>query len=259
MRPGGNIAKRRARISGEPNEIEARVLAAVSAVTFATIMQLQFSPFDGVLSVDSFTHVVDRCDATLASRKLGHCGNARSGAMGLLIFSFLERATKLQDRLMSDDKSYQGSMSPGVSDDFRTAVLSEKPCRQRLTEMILKRCSQWFHRCRGCSARSNIKERRSTNWLERTKRWSENHGWCIFTGFARWTWPCHLSSFARSARKSYARTLPFLHGDAVWAAARTFTATADARLQCGRRAHIGGNLRAIAEAAELHHSNPETG
>lgn len=97
-------------------------------------MQPQLTPFDGVLLVDKppgmTSHdVVDRVRRHFGFKKVGHCGTLDPAATGLLIL-VLERATKLQDRLMSDDKAYEGTMLLGVSTDSQDAdgaVIAEKP------------------------------------------------------------------------------------------------------------------------------------
>ena len=96
-------------------------------------MQPQLSPFDGVLLIDKpagmTSHdVVDRVRRHFGFKKVGHCGTLDPAATGLLIL-VLERATKLQDRLMSDDKAYEGTMLLGVSTDSQDAdgaVIAEK-------------------------------------------------------------------------------------------------------------------------------------
>jgi tRNA pseudouridine55 synthase len=97
-------------------------------------MQPQLTPFDGVLLVDKpsgmTSHdVVDRVRRHFGFKKVGHCGTLDPAATGLLIL-VLERATKLQDRLMSDDKAYEGTMFLGVATDSQDAdgeVIAEKP------------------------------------------------------------------------------------------------------------------------------------
>jgi tRNA pseudouridine55 synthase len=94
----------------------------------------QLTPFDGILLVDKppilTSHdVVDRIRRQFGFKKVGHCGTLDPAATGLLII-VLERATKLQDRLMSDDKTYEGTLCLGVSTDSQDAdgeVLAEKP------------------------------------------------------------------------------------------------------------------------------------
>jgi tRNA pseudouridine55 synthase len=97
-------------------------------------MQPQLSPFDGILLVDKpagpTSHdVVDRVRRHFGFNKVGHCGTLDPAATGLLIL-VLERATRLQDRLMSDDKAYEGTMRLGISTDSQDAdgqVIAEKP------------------------------------------------------------------------------------------------------------------------------------
>jgi tRNA pseudouridine55 synthase len=94
----------------------------------------QLSPFDGVLLVDKpprlTSHdVVDRIRRHFGFKKVGHCGTLDPLATGLLLI-VLERATKLQDRLMSDDKVYEGTMRLGIATDSQDAdgqVVAEKP------------------------------------------------------------------------------------------------------------------------------------
>jgi tRNA pseudouridine55 synthase len=97
-------------------------------------MHPQLTPFDGVLLVDKpsgmTSHdVVDRVRRQFGFKKVGHCGTLDPAATGLLIL-VIERATKLQDRLMSDDKAYEGTMLLGVSTDSQDAdgeIIAEKP------------------------------------------------------------------------------------------------------------------------------------
>lgn len=97
-------------------------------------MHPSFTPFDGVLLVDKparlTSHdVVDRIRRRFGFNKVGHCGTLDPAATGLLVI-VLERATKLQDRLMADDKMYEGTMLLGVSTDSQDAdgaVIAEKP------------------------------------------------------------------------------------------------------------------------------------
>jgi tRNA pseudouridine55 synthase len=97
-------------------------------------MQPQLTPFDGVLLVDKppklTSHdVVDRIRRHFGFKKVGHCGTLDPAATGLLII-VLERATKLQANIMSDDKTYEGMMLLGVATDSQDAdgeVIAEKP------------------------------------------------------------------------------------------------------------------------------------
>lgn len=85
---------------------------------------------DGLLLVDKpidwTSHDVVNC---IRSRfnlsKTGHCGTLDPIATGLLVL-LLGHATKLQDRLMSEDKVYTGTMRLGVETDSedRTGVVT---------------------------------------------------------------------------------------------------------------------------------------
>ncbi|MEI6084026.1 MAG: tRNA pseudouridine(55) synthase TruB [Verrucomicrobiota bacterium] len=94
----------------------------------------EFTPFDGVLLVDKppklTSHdVVDYIRREFGFKKVGHCGTLDPAATGLLMI-VLERATKLQDRLMSDDKTYEGTMVLGTTTDSQDAdgkIVTEKP------------------------------------------------------------------------------------------------------------------------------------
>jgi tRNA pseudouridine55 synthase len=94
----------------------------------------QLSPFDGVLLIDKpagcTSHdVVDRIRRHFGFKKVGHCGTLDPNATGLLMI-VLERATKLQDKLMADDKTYEGWMRLGIATDSQDVdgeVLAEKP------------------------------------------------------------------------------------------------------------------------------------
>jgi tRNA pseudouridine55 synthase len=97
-------------------------------------MQPQLSPFDGVLLVDKppglTSHdVVDRLRRHFGFKKVGHCGTLDPAATGLLLI-VLERATKLQQHLMADDKTYEGTMRLGIETDSQDAdgeVIAERP------------------------------------------------------------------------------------------------------------------------------------
>jgi tRNA pseudouridine55 synthase len=83
------------------------------------------SPFDGVLLVDKppvlTSHdVVDRIRRHFGFKKVGHCGTLDPAATGLLVIG-LERATKLQDKLMSANKVYEGTMLLGQTTDSQDA------------------------------------------------------------------------------------------------------------------------------------------
>lgn len=73
----------------------------------------------GVLLVDKApdmtSHdVVAIARRSLGTRKIGHCGTLDPMATGLLML-VIERATKIQDLLMSEDKEYEGTLTLGAT------------------------------------------------------------------------------------------------------------------------------------------------
>ena len=73
--------------------------------------------FDGILLIDKpagpTSHdIVDIIRNSYGIKKVGHCGTLDPSATGLLII-VLGKATKLSEKLMSDDKVYVGSMKLG--------------------------------------------------------------------------------------------------------------------------------------------------
>src|SRR5258708_11541999 len=77
----------------------------------------EFAAFDGALLIDKpggpTSHdVVDAIRRQFGIKKVGHCGTLDPNATGLLII-VLGRGTKLSEKLMSDDKVYQGTMKFG--------------------------------------------------------------------------------------------------------------------------------------------------
>jgi len=85
-------------------------------------MSLQnFDALDGALLVDKpagmTSHdVVDEIRRYFDIKKVGHCGTLDPNATGLLIL-VLGKATKLSERLMSDDKVYEGTAKFGETTD----------------------------------------------------------------------------------------------------------------------------------------------
>jgi tRNA pseudouridine55 synthase len=80
-----------------------------------------FSALDGALLIDKpagpTSHdVVDAIRRKFGIKKVGHCGTLDPNATGLLII-VLGRGTKLSERLMGDDKVYEGTMKFGESTD----------------------------------------------------------------------------------------------------------------------------------------------
>jgi tRNA pseudouridine55 synthase len=81
----------------------------------------EFSALDGAILIDKpagpTSHdVVDAIRRQFGIKKVGHCGTLDPAATGLLII-VLGRGTKLSERLMSDDKVYEGTIKFGESTD----------------------------------------------------------------------------------------------------------------------------------------------
>jgi len=81
----------------------------------------EFSALDGALLVDKpagpTSHdVVDAIRRRFGIKKVGHCGTLDPNATGLLII-VLGRGTKLSEKMMSDDKVYEGTMKFGEATD----------------------------------------------------------------------------------------------------------------------------------------------
>src|SRR5580693_7394450 len=81
----------------------------------------QFDPFDGAVLIDKpagpTSHdVVDALRRAFRVEKVGHCGTLDPNATGLLII-VLGKGTKLSEKLMSDDKIYEGSIKFGETTD----------------------------------------------------------------------------------------------------------------------------------------------
>lgn len=77
----------------------------------------EFSALDGAILIDKpagpTSHdVVDAIRRQFRLKKVGHCGTLDPNATGLLIV-VLGRGTKLSERLMSDDKVYEGTIKFG--------------------------------------------------------------------------------------------------------------------------------------------------
>lgn len=81
----------------------------------------EFSALDGAILIDKpagpTSHdVVDAIRRKFALKKVGHCGTLDPNATGLLII-VLGRGTKLSEKLMSDDKVYEGTIKFGETTD----------------------------------------------------------------------------------------------------------------------------------------------
>jgi len=89
-------------------------------------MMQEFSALDGALLIDKpagpTSHdVVDAIRRQFNVKKVGHCGTLDPNATGLLII-VLGRGTKLSEKLMSDDKVYEGTIKFGEATDSYDAA-----------------------------------------------------------------------------------------------------------------------------------------
>jgi tRNA pseudouridine55 synthase len=89
-------------------------------------MMQEFTALDGAILIDKpagpTSHdVVDAIRRQFGIKKVGHCGTLDPNAPGLLII-VLGRGTKLSERLMSDDKVYEGTMKFGETTDSYDAA-----------------------------------------------------------------------------------------------------------------------------------------
>ena len=106
----------------------------------------------GVLLIDKApdmtSHdVVAIARRSLGTRKIGHCGTLDPMATGLLML-VIERATKIQDLLMAEDKEYYGTMTLGEStttQDRQGEVIESKP----VPELTAGRISEAFEKLTG--------------------------------------------------------------------------------------------------------------
>lgn len=81
----------------------------------------EFTALDGAILIDKpsgpTSHdVVDAIRRQFGIKKVGHCGTLDPNATGLLII-VLGRGTKLSEKLMSDDKVYEGTIKFGETTD----------------------------------------------------------------------------------------------------------------------------------------------
>jgi len=81
----------------------------------------EFSPLDGAILIDKpagpTSHdVVDAIRRQFGIKKVGHCGTLDPNATGLLVI-VLGRGTKLSEKLMGDDKVYEGTVKFGEATD----------------------------------------------------------------------------------------------------------------------------------------------
>jgi tRNA pseudouridine55 synthase len=83
-------------------------------------------PYDGVLPVDKPTgmtshDVVDAIRRKVGIKRVGHGGTLDPAATGVLLI-MLGRGTKLSNRLMSSDKTYEGTLYLGKETDSQDAT-----------------------------------------------------------------------------------------------------------------------------------------
>lgn len=98
----------------------------------------------GVLLIDKAPGMTSHDVVAIARRqlnmkKIGHCGTLDPMATGLLML-VVNRATKIQDLLMSEDKTYSGTMTLGVTtstQDKEGEVLEEKEVPDLSREEII--------------------------------------------------------------------------------------------------------------------------
>ena len=111
----------------------------------------EFSALDGAILVDKpagpTSHdVVDAIRRKFGIKKVGHCGTLDPNATGLLII-VLGRGTKLSEKLMGDDKVYEGTIKFGVSTssyDSDGEILETKPIPPLTLEQLNELASQFI-------------------------------------------------------------------------------------------------------------------
>src|SRR5882724_2006417 len=109
-----------------------------------------FSTLDGAILIDKpagpTSHdVVDAIRRRFQIKKVGHCGTLDPNATGLLII-VLGRGTKLSEKLMGDDKVYEGTIKFGVttnSYDVDGEILETKPVQPLALEQLNELASQF--------------------------------------------------------------------------------------------------------------------
>jgi tRNA pseudouridine55 synthase len=88
---------------------------------YTLVVMQEFSALDGAILIDKpsgpTSHdVVDEIRREFGIKKVGHCGTLDPNATGLLII-VLGRGTKLSEKLMGDDKVYEGAIKFGTATD----------------------------------------------------------------------------------------------------------------------------------------------
>src|SRR5262245_49639213 len=113
-------------------------------------MLQEFTALDGAILIDKpagpTSHdVVDAIRRQFKIKKVGHCGTLDPSASGLLII-VLGRGTKLSERLMSDDKVYEGTIKFGEttnSFDADGELVSSLPVPPLTVEQLNQAANQF--------------------------------------------------------------------------------------------------------------------
>jgi len=111
----------------------------------------EFTALDGALLIDKpagpTSHdVVDKIRRKFGIKKVGHCGTLDPNATGLLIIVF-GRGTKLSERLMSDDKVYEGTIKFGEATDSYDCdgeITATKPVPPLTLEQLNEACTPFI-------------------------------------------------------------------------------------------------------------------
>lgn len=111
----------------------------------------EFTALDGAILIDKpagpTSHdVVDAIRRKFHIKKVGHCGTLDPAATGLLII-VLGRGTKLSEKLMSDDKVYEGTIKFGEttnSFDADGELLSSLPVPPLTVEELNKSAAEFI-------------------------------------------------------------------------------------------------------------------
>ncbi len=113
-------------------------------------MMQEFSALDGAILIDKpagpTSHdVVDAVRRHFGIKKVGHCGTLDPNATGLLIL-LLGRGTKLSEKLMADDKVYEGTIKFGESTDSYDAdgrLVASMPVMPMTLEQLNEAAAQF--------------------------------------------------------------------------------------------------------------------
>lgn len=111
----------------------------------------EFSTLDGAILIDKpsgpTSHdVVDAIRRKFGIKKVGHCGTLDPNATGLLVI-VLGRGTKLSEKLMGDDKVYEGKIQFGTatsSYDADGEILETKPVPPLALEQLNELAGQFI-------------------------------------------------------------------------------------------------------------------